>query len=725
MLEPLIYAAMMHNGKPKTVAEFERAAANVADMLQRRAEVTHNKPVASIYISDDGSREFDDWRVDLPPGNHQLFTAPRPDQPQPESLPHPGAPEAEEMIEKLLAEYGYPANMKNAARAGYMAARRLIGWARKPLPDVQAPPALAPAPTVEDLMTKIQAFGLACYQHESGAEQISMQDEIRIDLAALAASQVVDSGCDIKISAPAIPAPEGGPNPMVPLSAIRPIAVEAIRAVTGCPDIKGNEGRYLVDELESVATAAALAAQPQPAEPVAPYLATSAGLLVDGRAFADTNRWAVTDQWVSGWNALRAALAAQPQAPADHERVLDEVLKERDAASDYIDALLDEVLGADRHEWTSNYGHADAMEEVRERMSTLLQPMADRAWNRFEAAIQSPAEAHGDVLVPLTLLEDASSALGNFVSDHGWSDEDMQAMDNLDAFIAQHKANAAAHVEPKGTPVAWEYELLSQWDGEPGANWHKEVSHFQPHDPESRSEIRNLRPLYAAPVPAPAPAPDLYVGLIERLMTLSTRLGIAYEGGVEHFGASLEDRLYAICRSTERLLDSLSAIPSPAVRTEPLSPDQLQTLWSPYAGAAPFSYARAIERAHGIGTGTGVQQATAVAPSPAASDVLAERQRQIEREGYTRQFDADMHDSNDLARAAAFYAMAEVGYEYGRVAWPWDEEGCKVKDRYRNFVRAAALLIAAADVERARSGVSDVPVHQLRATQAPAVGAES
>lgn len=96
--------------------------------------------------------------------------------------------------------------------------------------------------------------------------------------------------------------------------------------------------------------------------------------------------------------------------------------------------------------------------------------------------------------------------------------------------------------------------------------------------------------------------------------------------------------------------------------------------------------------------------------SQAAQDVLEERQRQIEREGYTRQLDADMHDSNDLARAAAFYAMAEVGHEYGRVAWPWDEEGCKVKDRYRNFIRAAALLIAAADVERARSTAHHVPV---------------
>lgn len=36
MLEPLIYAAMMHNGKPKTVADFERAARTVAEMLERR-----------------------------------------------------------------------------------------------------------------------------------------------------------------------------------------------------------------------------------------------------------------------------------------------------------------------------------------------------------------------------------------------------------------------------------------------------------------------------------------------------------------------------------------------------------------------------------------------------------------------------------------------------------------------------------------------------------------
>lgn len=94
MLEPLVYAAIMHDGMPKTVAEFERAAANVADMLERRAAA----------------------------------------QPLPEALPHPGSPEADNMLDALLAEYGHPANAKNAARAGYMAARRLLQHARHPLP---------------------------------------------------------------------------------------------------------------------------------------------------------------------------------------------------------------------------------------------------------------------------------------------------------------------------------------------------------------------------------------------------------------------------------------------------------------------------------------------------------------------------------------------------------------------------------------------------------------
>ena len=53
------------------------------------------------------------------------------------------------------------------------------------------------------------------------------------------------------------------------------------------------------------------------------------------------------------------------------------------------------------------------------------------------------------VTVPLAVLEAAEASLGSFCSDHGWSDMDMQNMDNLSACIAQHKA---AHGITKGKP---------------------------------------------------------------------------------------------------------------------------------------------------------------------------------------------------------------------------------------------------------------------------------
>ena len=56
----------------------------------------------------------------------------------------------------------------------------------------------------------------------------------------------------------------------------------------------------------------------------------------------------------------------------------------------------------------------------------------------------APTVPAGYVSVPLQVLKDASEALGNFVSDHGWGDTDMQAMDNLDAYIARHEAIDAA-----------------------------------------------------------------------------------------------------------------------------------------------------------------------------------------------------------------------------------------------------------------------------------------
>lgn len=77
-------------------------------------------------------------------------------------------------------------------------------------------------------------------------------------------------------------------------------------------------------------------------------------------------------------------------------------------------------------------------------------------------------------------------------------------------------------------------------------------------------------------------------------------------------------------------------------------------------------------------------------------DVLAERKRQIEGEGFDSEHD-DMHDCGALARAAACYAMS--GYHIGMPnAWPWSLSWWKPKDRRRDLVRAGALILA--EIER-------------------------
>ena len=85
--------------------------------------------------------------------------------------------------------------------------------------------------------------------------------------------------------------------------------------------------------------------------------------------------------------AIDAALASAAQ-PSD--AAWDKVLRERDDADDFIDALLDEVLGADRPEWSNLYDRADALDDVRERMAVLEKP----ASAQFRRA--SPAAAIGE-----------------------------------------------------------------------------------------------------------------------------------------------------------------------------------------------------------------------------------------------------------------------------------------------------------------------------------------
>ena len=89
----------------------------------------------------------------------------------------------------------------------------------------------------------------------------------------------------------------------------------------------------------------------------------------------------------------------------------------------------------------------------------------------------------------------------------------------------------------------------------------------------------------------------------------------------------------------------------------------------------------------------------------AICDVAIERRRQIDAEGWTPEHDND-HLDGDLARAAAAYALYDLGVPgFAKVEgldspqlWPWSADWLKPKDRRRNLVRAAALLIA--EIER-------------------------
>jgi hypothetical protein len=96
----------------------------------------------------------------------------------------------------------------------------------------------------------------------------------------------------------------------------------------------------------------------------------------------------------------------------------------------------------------------------------------------------------------------------------------------------------------------------------------------------------------------------------------------------------------------------------------------------------------------------------------AAADVLAERQRQIEREGYTTEHD-DEHTADDLADAGAAYALvahfARTGIPAADV-WPWEPQSFKPRDQRQNYVRAAALLQAAVErLDRAAARGVNLP----------------
>lgn len=78
-------------------------------------------------------------------------------------LPHPGSSEASEAIDAMLKEYDYPANTKNAARAGYQAARRMLAT---------NPPQAGPS-IEQQLQNAREDFAAMKALTESGAAEIA------------------------------------------------------------------------------------------------------------------------------------------------------------------------------------------------------------------------------------------------------------------------------------------------------------------------------------------------------------------------------------------------------------------------------------------------------------------------------------------------------------------------------------------------------------------------
>jgi hypothetical protein len=93
--------------------------------------------------------------------------------------------------------------------------------------------------------------------------------------------------------------------------------------------------------------------------------------------------------------------------------------------------------------------------------------------------------------------------------------------------------------------------------------------------------------------------------------------------------------------------------------------------------------------------------------------IAAERQRQIDVEGWTPEHD-DKHTTGALALAAACYAERGLGDATWDWHWPWSPDWWKPsKDPIRNLAKAGALIAAEIDrLQRAEKKVIDNPTKE-------------
>lgn len=93
-------------------------------------------------------------------------------------------------------------------------------------------------------------------------------------------------------------------------------------------------------------------------------------------------------------------------------------------------------------------------------------------------------------------------------------------------------------------------------------------------------------------------------------------------------------------------------------------------------------------------------------------EIAAERQRQIDSEGWISEHD-DEHWDGQLRDAAACYCLHDTSIARDRTIdtlWPWEDKNWKPTTRRRNLIKAAALVVAELErLDRLQSEGSDSP----------------
>jgi len=104
-------------------------------------------------------------------------------------------------------------------------------------------------------------------------------------------------------------------------------------------------------------------------------------------------------------------------------------------------------------------------------------------------------------------------------------------------------------------------------------------------------------------------------------------------------------------------------------------------------------------QARAVLSAAAAQTAAVQAENQASQDVLAERKRQMEAEGWTPAHD-DQYQNDELSLAAACYTIASDTAPQASIPqmWPWPDYWWKPTTERRNLVKAGALILA--EIER-------------------------